>query len=479
MVRVPDTCWSGMRTINWPYSRPSELNGSRLYPSPNKRKWPIGADSGDVRPHSEFSTFAVTEAASPVDVDEVRDWLQEPQSVVSRTLAHMTPPSPLDLTQGFVDNALPPIPYEDALHRVQAYCTAVASGWATYDLCAVQGRLAGVFDTITPWSLLLADALAGQVQVRDISEFNLERRQELAQLLAAVPEDQDLNDLDDGGKAAVARVCKFGFAGVWGPKSTKLSALYRPRAVPVLDGYVALAFGFARAGFSQGLQPRWTRIERVIDAMAGALHKYSDTLATLRSDAYGLVPDLSLVPNLRLLDMIMWTSQDDRMTRPGKQADRWLNTDLVGRQPITLHDMAPVAADTGDVRVRDVPPNFPHYPPSSPEHVNFGETSTLVWVELDLEDLGVYELWKDNPWYDSVPWGEVMNVLRPLITVGAAMDGTVIDRLPPALPKLVVEGVCSLFMEPLGIDAEGHPIGGGHRMIAMKSQGLRHAYGMR
>ncbi len=62
--------------------------------------------------------------------------------------------------------------FRDALHRVSAYCTEVSSGWATYDLCGVDARLAGQFETISPWSLLAAEALAGRIQVRDIAGFD-------------------------------------------------------------------------------------------------------------------------------------------------------------------------------------------------------------------------------------------------------------------------------------------------------------------
>ncbi len=100
-----------------------------------------------------------------------------------------------DLTVGFRGDVLPPVSYEEALHRVQAYCTDPKSGWATYDLCGVEARRAGMFKTLTPWSLLWADALAGQVRVGDISSFTIAKRQKLAGRIAAVPEDQDLDGL--------------------------------------------------------------------------------------------------------------------------------------------------------------------------------------------------------------------------------------------------------------------------------------------
>ncbi|MGY1702821.1 DUF6308 family protein [Geodermatophilus sp. SYSU D00766] len=246
-----------------------------------------------------------------------------------------------DVARGFTGPALPPIPYDHALTRVKSFCTNPVSGWLSYDLCGVQARKSGLFASLTPWSLLWAGALAGRVQVGDVARFTLEERTRFAKRLAAVPAG-DLNILDERGRQAVTMVCRFGYEGVWAPKTTKMAALYRPASIPVLDGYVAMAFGFAREGFSEGRQPRWQRIERVVNALAAALDRYGETLAQLRSDASELVPDLPLIPDLRLLDMIIWTSQDDRLVRAGKPLGLWLDADLSNRQSITLDQVAPV-----------------------------------------------------------------------------------------------------------------------------------------
>jgi hypothetical protein len=103
---------------------------------------------------------------------------------------------------------------------------------------------------------------------------------------------------------------------------------------------------------------------------------------------------------------------------------------------------------------------------------------TIVWVELELETLADYELWNPSPWHDDVPWAAVMSALRPFVTIGDAVDMTIPQRLPSHLPDLVREGINSLFHEPLGIQSDGQPVGGGHRMTAMKKQGLHQAFGM-
>jgi hypothetical protein len=246
-----------------------------------------------------------------------------------------------DVALGFSGNTLPPVPYEQAVTRVISFCTNPASGWLSYDLCGVAARNSGLFGSVTPWSLLWAGALAGRVEVGDVAGFTLERRTQFAEHLAAVPVG-DLNNLDQAGRRAVTTVCRFGFPGVWAPKTTKMAALYRPASIPVLDGYVAMAYGFKREGFSDGWKPRWERIERVVTAMAEGLNLYGETLAQLRTDTRELVPGLPLIPDLRLLDMIIWTAQDDRMSRPGKKLGFWLDADLSKRQPITLDQVAPV-----------------------------------------------------------------------------------------------------------------------------------------
>lgn len=105
------------------------------------------------------------------------------------------------------------------------------------------------------------------------------------------------------------------------------------------------------------------------------------------------------------------------------------------------------------------------------------DQATPRWVIVDLRQLH-YEPWNEQPWHNSVPWAQVMTALEPYVAQGAGVDFSVMDRVLIGLPLLVQEGVWSLFREPLGIQPDGHPIGGGHRMLAMKRQGLSYAFGM-
>lgn len=245
--------------------------------------------------------------------------------------------SEFDIARGFTAG-IPPIPFEHAAKRVISFCCSPRSGWRSYDLAGAAARSAGQFDIVAPWSLLWADALAGRLSVGDLDGFSLERRTEFAERISAIPAGKNLAVLDESERKAVHKLCTFGYPGVWAPKSTKVASLYRPQSVPVLDGYVAMAFGFNRAAFSEGKEPRWNRIERVIDAMADYMDQNRDQMIELRETARGSVADIDVASDLRLLDIVVWCSQDDRLERAGKKQNVWLNAPERAYEPdpITL-----------------------------------------------------------------------------------------------------------------------------------------------
>lgn len=232
--------------------------------------------------------------------------------------------SEFDIARGFTAG-IPPIPFEHAAKRVISFCCSPRSGWRSYDLAGAAARSAGQFDIVAPWSLLWADALAGRLSVADLDGFSRKRRMEFAERISAIPAGKDLAVLDESERKAVHKMCKFGYPGVWAPKSTKVASLYRPHAVPVLDSYVAMAFGFKGTAFSEGKEPRWNRIERVIDALAVYLHEHKDQIIELRKATRDSVEDIDLASDLRLLDIVIWCSQDDRQERAGKSRNAWLD----------------------------------------------------------------------------------------------------------------------------------------------------------
>jgi hypothetical protein len=239
-----------------------------------------------------------------------------------------SPQRGIDITRDFPGDTLGPVSIEDAVRRVLAYCTEPASGWSAYDLVAIHARQAGAFQQVGVWSLLLANALNGQVTLENLAAFSLEYRRGYAGRLARVPEDLDLHQMTAQQVDSVADACAFGFPGVWGPKITKVGALYRPRSIPVLDGHVAQAFGLETEAFTVGstLDPsaRRTRIARVVQALATGLAEHQDELQALRAAVTATVPEIDLISDLRLLDIVLWTSQDDRLApRRPRQGARW------------------------------------------------------------------------------------------------------------------------------------------------------------
>lgn len=243
-----------------------------------------------------------------------------------------TTPS-IDFSPYLAWDPAPPIPFADAVARIRTYCTDPRSGWGVYDLAAAAARAEGAFESVGPWSLLLANALNGQVQLDDVAGFDLARREEFARRLSAIPVEVDLADMDQIGRDAVVNACAFGYkfgrSGVWGPKITKVGALYRPRSIPVLDGYVAMAFGLSAGGFSaaaieRGLARR-DRIAAVVSALGTWLQNERQHVAALRSAVAACVPGIATLSDVRLIDIVIWTSQDDRVSRRGKANDRWLD----------------------------------------------------------------------------------------------------------------------------------------------------------
>lgn len=238
-------------------------------------------------------------------------------------------------------NGIGVVPLQDLAARVVGYCTHPRSGWQTYDVLGAVARRHGHFNEIAPWSLLWADTLAGRISVSDITRFTYDFRSKLAHRLSALPA-KGLADMDDDDVEALTLLCRSGFAGAWAPKITKMLALYRPDAIPVLDGHVAMAMGFRRDGFRSGEEPRWKRIGETLLTLRTILRQQHEELAQIRAEVAQAVPDICEVTDLRLLDIVIWTSQDDRLSRPGSPIDHWLNRGayeyrLDRLDPVPLH----------------------------------------------------------------------------------------------------------------------------------------------
>ena len=239
------------------------------------------------------------------------------------------------------------IPVEDAIARVRAYCTSPTSGWHTYDRPARVAREHGVFDDVSPWSFLWAEMLNGQPRAQDVVGFDRQVRDRIAQGVSTF-RGRRLRELDDLDVEALVNLCAEGFKGFWAPKMTKVLALYLPDTVPVLDGNVARAMGFRRDAFRQRsrggdgvMRAREVSISQAIIALRAALRENEATLKEMREVIVRDVPDLAEASEVRLLDIILWTSQEDRVN-----SSRWVDLAPKPYAPadLTSVQIAPIGA---------------------------------------------------------------------------------------------------------------------------------------
>jgi hypothetical protein len=242
----------------------------------------------------------------------------------------------LEFTQEFTGNTLGPVSVDNAIQRLVAFGSSSRSGFLGYDLAGHVARLNGQLNHVGPWTILLADALGGQVTVDNVRQF-AQHLTEFTDLINSVP-DEDLASLDATEFRSVVEFCTLGFPGAWALKITKVGALLRSKTIPILDGHLARAFGYARDRFSAGRQPRWEAIEHVVSAIASGIKRQSNLLGEIRHRAEESVPAINVLSDVRLVDIIIWTSQDDRMERRGKPRDMWLRPPT--ENPPTLDEVS-------------------------------------------------------------------------------------------------------------------------------------------
>jgi hypothetical protein len=96
----------------------------------------------------------------------------------------------------------------------------------------------------------------------------------------------------------------------------------------------------------------------------------------------------------------------------------------------------------------------------------------LIWVEVDVAATPQYEIWRDSPWYASVDWAEASRIAFSLVTLG----GVEFQPIPEDLDHTIEEAVGSLLYFPIDSDSE-MIYNGGHRLSAMKQQGVSKTLG--
>ncbi len=175
--------------------------------------------------------------------------------------------------------------------------------------------------------MLYANALNGRADATNVASFTPRLRREFASRVARVPEDVSLEELPARQREAVVDLAHFGFKGFWGPKTTKLASLYRPHAVPVLDRQLARAFGLPPNAFSVAAGPRRANIARVVHSLADWLAEEQNRtlIRGLRQSVQEDTASAVHLTPVRVLDIVLWTTQDDRSSRRRGKVTQWVD----------------------------------------------------------------------------------------------------------------------------------------------------------
>lgn len=99
------------------------------------------------------------------------------------------------------------------------------------------------------------------------------------------------------------------------------------------------------------------------------------------------------------------------------------------------------------------------------------------WVIIDITTLDLPDdsyYYGPSPYHDSIPWAEANRVARTLITPGAKAE---LVFAPSNLPEPVLRGVEALLAHPAIEVVDGIVYRGGHRLRAMRRQGVERTIG--
>lgn len=176
-----------------------------------------------------------------------------------------------------------------------------SDAFRVYDVAGMVARRDGRFGDVGPWTFLLAGAIGGWATFRDLNG-SLEHLERFALLVRAIPPNSDLHQLTDTEREAVKALCSFRVPNIRAAKVTKVGALFRPRAVPILDKRIAEAFG------ERTLRGGDAAIGRVVDALVEVVDRNQAALDRVRSEAARYVVDFRDLSSLRLADILIWTS---------------------------------------------------------------------------------------------------------------------------------------------------------------------------
>lgn len=99
--------------------------------------------------------------------------------------------------------------------------------------------------------------------------------------------------------------------GTSGPaKITKVGALYRPRAIPILDTRISAAYGYRSLRGRPGAQ------REVVESLAAEIREQEPLLRDAKQRTQGYVVDFRGVSLLRFADILIWTSMAGGWDQP-------------------------------------------------------------------------------------------------------------------------------------------------------------------
>lgn len=203
----------------------------------------------------------------------------------------------------------PAIPFDEFIRRTVAFALYEGSGFLTYDLAGVLARAEHRLSCVGPWTVLLATTLGVQVRGRAVRSM-VGSLEQFADLLHAIPCGKDLHALAGFEKQRVTAFCRFHVPYVRRATVTKIGALYRPRAIPIVDSKIAKIYGGTD--------------DQVVDGLAEDIGRQFPQLQAAQAKAAVTAPDLASVSLLRFCDIGIWTTLYDRRTKD--DTETWLAT---------------------------------------------------------------------------------------------------------------------------------------------------------
>lgn len=159
--------------------------------------------------------------------------------------------------------------------------------------------------SIGPADFIAAAMLSVDIPAQAAIRLLVRDAAEITDLLKQIPADRDIIDIDPDelitGSAAskLWSVLRRGNDGMGRTRTSKLIAAKRPRLVPIWDSFVEKATGLDTADY-------WRQFQLVLTADDHAVWTWLTDVRDLATNAP------ARVPNLRILDVLLWMTVDQQ-----------------------------------------------------------------------------------------------------------------------------------------------------------------------